>query len=87
MTERSTSATVSFLHPAAIAGIDQVLPAGTYVVETDEEQIPGLSFVAYRRIQTMIIVPADASSNAGRKIVAIDPAALQAALDRDALQG
>ena len=84
MTERTRQNSIVFRHPANIEGIDGLLPAGTYVVETDEEQIPGLSFVAYRRVQTTIIVPADTGSNAGRQVVVIEPQALQAALERDA---
>lgn len=40
-----------------LEGVDGPLQAGTYSIETDEEQIPGLSFIVYRRIQTTIIVP------------------------------
>ena len=84
MTVRTRRTTVVFRHPAHLHGVDKPLPAGTYIVETDEEQTPGLSFVAYRRIQTTITVPADTLSNAGRQVVVIEPDALQAALDRDA---
>jgi len=84
MTERTTQTTVVFRHPATIEGLLRRLPAGTYLVETDEEQIAGLSFVAYRRVQTTILVPADFGMNAGRQVVTIDPAALQAAIERDA---
>ena len=84
MTERTRQESIAFRFPAHIEGIDGRLPAGTYVVETDEEQIPGLSFVAYRRVQTAIIVPLNTGSNAGRQVVVIEPQALQAALERDA---
>jgi hypothetical protein len=35
------------------------LPAGAYEVVTDEEAIEGLTFAAYRRVATMITVPAE----------------------------
>lgn len=84
MTERTQRSSVTFRHPVHLDGLDKPLPAGTYTVETDEEQIPGLSFIAYRRIQTTMIVPADTNSKAGRQVIVIEPRALQAALDRDA---
>jgi hypothetical protein len=60
MTLRSRHETVIFKHPFQIRGIDRVLPAGAYQVVTDEEMIEGLSFASYRRVATMIMVPAAA---------------------------
>jgi hypothetical protein len=37
MTVRTTSKTVTFMHPFNLSGADEVQPAGTYTVETDEE--------------------------------------------------
>ncbi|SFJ95728.1 hypothetical protein SAMN05216525_14462 [Bradyrhizobium sp. Gha] len=59
MTIRSRRETVTFKHPFRIRGIERVLPAGAYEVVTDEETIEGLTFSAYRRIATMITVPAE----------------------------
>lgn len=84
MTGRTQRSSVVFRHAAHLDGVDKPLPAGTYTVETDEEQISGVSFVAYRRVQTAIIVPADTHSNTGRQVITIEPQALQAALDWDA---
>jgi hypothetical protein len=61
MTIRSRREVVTFKHTFQIRGIDRQLPAGEYEVITDEEMIEGLSFAAYRRIATMIIVPAAAA--------------------------
>ncbi|MEZ5822330.1 MAG: hypothetical protein R3D82_16150 [Xanthobacteraceae bacterium] len=63
MTIRSRREAVIFKHPFRIRGIDRVLPAGTYEVITDEESIEGLSFAAFRRIATMILVPGAASAS------------------------
>jgi hypothetical protein len=60
MTIRSRRETVTFRHPFRIRGVDRVLPAGPYEVITDEEMIEGLSFAAFRRVATMIEVPAEA---------------------------
>jgi hypothetical protein len=59
MTIRSRRETVTFRHPFRIRGVDRVLPAGSYEIITDEEMIEGLSFAAFRRVATMIQVPAE----------------------------
>jgi hypothetical protein len=62
MTIRSRRETVTFQHPFRIRGVDRLLPPGSYEVITDEEMIEGLSFPAYRRVATMIMVPAGGSA-------------------------
>ena len=62
MTVRSRREVVTFRHPFQIRGVDRLLPAGHYEVITDEEMIDGLSFAAFRRIATMIVVPAPRGS-------------------------
>ena len=84
MSERSKRTTAVFFHPATVVGIEGLLAAGTYRVETVEEQIPGLSFVAYRRLQTTIEIPSKSGALTGWQVVAVEPKALQAALERDA---
>jgi hypothetical protein len=59
MSIRSRRETITFNHPFRIRGIDRMLPAGAYEVITDEEMIEGLSFAVWRRIATMITVPAE----------------------------
>jgi hypothetical protein len=81
MIARSREKTVSFTKPFVLAGVDHALPAGEYRVKTDEELIEGISFPVYRRVATMIFVPA---RRGAIEMVAIDPAVLQAALDLDA---
>lgn len=81
MTIRTSRKAVTFRKPFSLEGVDRVLPAGTYEVVTDEELIEGLSFPVYRRIATMMIVPAQASSV---EMISVDPLDLAAAKDRDA---
>jgi hypothetical protein len=80
---RTLSKDVAFVRPFLLKGIDRMLPAGTYKVVTDEELIEGLSFPVYRRVSTMIFVPAQ-SQAAALEMVTIDPLELQAAQERDA---
>jgi hypothetical protein len=58
MTTRTSNKTVTFARPFLLKGIDRILPAGEYRVATDEELIDELSFPVYRRVATMIFVPA-----------------------------
>lgn len=80
MTTRTSNKTVTFALPFLLKGIDREIPAGSYRVVTDEELVEGLSFPVYRRISTMIFVPAQASSV---EMVSIDPLDLIVAQDRD----
>jgi hypothetical protein len=84
MIGRSLSKTVAFCRPFLLKGIDRTLSAGEYRVVTDEELIEGISFPVYRRVSTMIFVPAQSHGASSVEMVTIDPDDLQAALDRDA---
>jgi hypothetical protein len=78
VTIRSRREAVTFKHPFRIRGVDRLLPAGTYQVITDEESIEGLSFAAFRRIATMILVPgATASAQEMLSIGSVDLADAQ----------
>ena len=84
MITRTLNKTVVFTRPFLLKGVDRILPAGDYRVVTDEELIEGLSFPVYRRISTMIFVPAQSHPTLSVEMVVIDPTDLQAAQDRDA---
>jgi hypothetical protein len=84
MLTRTRVKTLTFTKPFSLKGVDRPLPAGDYRVSTDEELIEGLSFPVYRRVATMIFVPAQANRASSTEMFAIDPAELQAAQERDA---
>jgi hypothetical protein len=84
MSSRTTDTAVTFRRPFSLSSVERTQPAGTYQVGTDEEQIAGLSFLAYTRLMTLLYLPADATSDATRQIVKVDPAELAAALEQDA---
>jgi hypothetical protein len=84
MSIRTTETTVTFRHPFALAALDGRQPAGTYRLVTEEEQIPGLSFVAFRRLATMLHLPADPAPGDTSQVVSVDPAELAALLAADA---
>jgi hypothetical protein len=58
MTIMSKREVITFRRPFRIRGIDRLLPAGDYEVVTDHEALDGISFAAFRRVATMIMVPA-----------------------------
>jgi hypothetical protein len=71
MTTRSRREVITFQHPFRIKGIDRVLPPGAYDVITDEEMIEGLSFASFRRVATMIMVPAAPPRSATMEMISI----------------
>jgi hypothetical protein len=83
MSIRTRSETVTFRHPFSLTGIDRVLPAGDYRVLTDQELIDGLSFPVYRRISTMIFVPAQFYQSSSVELLTVDPSDLREAQARD----
>jgi hypothetical protein len=84
MTVRTTSTTVTFMHPFNLSGTDEVQPAGTYTVETDEELLEPLLFPAFRRISTLMRLPARSMGTMSTQIVETNPVELAEALARDA---
>ncbi len=83
MIVRTTSKTVTFMHPFSLSGTDEVQPAGTYTVETDEELLQASSIPAYRRIATLIRL-ARTTGTVQTQIVQTNPVELAGALARDA---
>ena len=84
MTMRTSSNTVTFLHPFRLSGVDGVQPAGHYVVETDEELLQSMSHTAYRRLSTFIRLPGRSGSTEWARIVDVEPTELAAVLVSDA---
>lgn len=84
MSGRSLETTVTFLHPFSLSAIDGEQPAGTYRLVTDEEEILGLSFLAFQRIATMLHLPAISTVGQAAQVYRIDPVELAAKLEADA---
>jgi len=87
MTTRTSKKTVIFRRPFVLGGFDEVLPAGAYSVETDEELLEGISFPAYRRVFTVIHLQAKSGHPGLTRALTIDPNELDAALERDRAPG
>ncbi len=83
MPVRTTETTVTFRRPFALPEFEAPQPAGTYRLLTDEEEITGLSFVAFRRVGTMFRLPSLATSGRPKQMISIDAKDLAAALTAD----
>lgn len=82
MTTRVRSKTVTFVSPFNLDEIDRELPAGAYLVETEEEALDGVNFRAYRWVGTNIFVrPPDHGGAA--EMWAIHPDSLARAVAKD----
>jgi len=86
MSVRTRRHKVTFNKPFLLKAAGRTLPAGIYEVVSDEELIEGLSFPVYRRVATIMIVPAPAPSSA-TEMLTVDPSDLTAALERDGSAG
>jgi hypothetical protein len=86
MTTRTTKSTVTFQSPVLLDEFDEVLPPGTYDVETDEELLEGLSFDAYKRVQSLIHLPGQPGHQGFSRTLIIDPNTLDEALTRDRVE-
>lgn len=81
MFTRTKTRTVHFDAPFILKGLDGSYPAGDYQVQDDEEQIPGISWLAYRRVASMIEIVV----NTKKSLITIDPTELETALEQDRL--
>jgi hypothetical protein len=76
---RTTRESIAFDRPFSLRAVDEVQPAGTYVVEIDEDLIEGLSFLAYRRVATTIYLPLRWGGAGSVQAVRVDPSELDIA--------
>ena len=51
---RTTQNTIEFFHSFRLAGVEGILPAGKYLVDTDEDKVQTLSHTIYRRVATYL---------------------------------
>ena len=84
MSTRTTVTTVTFQRSFTLSALEGTQPAGTYRLVTEEEQIPDLSFTAFRRTETLLYLPADPVPGGTRQVVNVSPDELAEALAADA---
>lgn len=83
MANRTRRAVVRFSHAFLLPGFDQRQPAGDYRIEHDEESIEGVSRLAWHRVGSFIHLPGIGVRSSTQQMVPIDPADLDAALEKD----
>jgi hypothetical protein len=83
MTLRSRSETLTFAHPFGLTGLEKMQPAGDYTVQTDDEPIEGISFLAYRRVATVILLPVPGGGAGSYEAIPVSSQELEAAQARD----
>jgi hypothetical protein len=82
METRTTSHKVTFAKPFCLAGLDDIQPAGTYMVSVVEEQLDTLSFMGWRQVAATLQIRRGGAT----EHVAIDMQDLRGALLRDSDQ-
>jgi hypothetical protein len=80
VTVRTTRTTNSFSQPFELRDIDDIQPAGDYLLDTDEVLIEGLSRLAYRRVATLLHLPSTSRPQGRAELLSVSPAELDAAL-------
>jgi hypothetical protein len=83
MATRSKETTLTFSNAFAFSEVDRPLPAGTYRVVVDQEEVLGISFLAFRRIATMLQVPALSAPSGPTEMFLVNRNELTAALETD----
>jgi len=87
MPMRTTETTVTFKRAFSLPEFERPQPAGTYRLVTDEEEIPGVSFLAWRRTGARLRLPSLATANRPIQMIPIDVNDLAAALKADQENG
>jgi hypothetical protein len=83
LTVRTTRAVASFKEPFTLRALDGLQPAGDYNVYFEDELIPGLSRVAYRRVSTILQTPSMSSPQHQSRLVSVSETDLEVALMKD----
>jgi hypothetical protein len=81
MNTRTTTKTVTLAEPFSISEGGELFAAGDYLIQTDEEMIADLSFLAWRRVATTI----DVRSGGATQVLPIDPGRLNRLMAQSAV--
>lgn len=79
MALRTTRSSVTFKAPFRLSAWNDLLPAGRYDIDTEEEAVEGNERTVYVRVATLLYV----RTTGMVQTVSIDPKELQAAFDMD----
>lgn len=82
MPNRSIESTVTFASAFSVGETTGQQPPGTYRVTIDEEEISGISTLAYRRVATLLHTP-PLKWSGPHQVFTVDAAELEVALSAD----
>jgi len=80
---RSTRTTLTFRNAFTLPHDVRQVPAGDYVLVTEEERLEGLTFNAYRRISGYLIVGGGPANPGRTEMIPVTEAELEALVARD----
>jgi len=80
---RSTRTTLIFRNAFTLPHDVRTVPAGDYVLVTEEERLEGLTFDAYRRISGYLIVGGGPANPGRTEMIPVTEAELEALVARD----
>jgi hypothetical protein len=83
MVDRTTRTVVSFSSTFELPNVDAPQPPGSYRVDHDEDSIESVSRLAWRRVGSFIHLPGIGEHGATHQMVPINPADLDAAVEKD----
>jgi hypothetical protein len=76
-------ATLTFCRPFVLSAVDCPAPAGMYRLAIDEDEAPGLSFLTFKRVATMLYVSALSTPGGPHPMFAVNADELAAAFAGD----
>ncbi len=84
MIPRSLKSSVVFLHPFRLSSTAELHPAGMYCIITEQEELIGISFIAWRTVAAFLQLPALGSWSAHTRHlpISLDELATSLAADR-----
>ncbi|WP_259780427.1 hypothetical protein [Aestuariispira ectoiniformans] len=81
---RTNAKTVTFCKSFILKDVDEVFPAGSYLVEVDEECVRGGgSIIGYKRLLAVMHLPVPQSLDGLTRAVFVDPLELDAVIAKD----
>jgi hypothetical protein len=83
VTVRTARTTVSVWQPFELLDLDDIQPAGDYLLDKDEELVQSLSRLAYRRLATLLHLPSTSRPQGRAGLLSASRAELDAALEKD----
>ena len=72
---------MTFAQPFLLRAIEAVMPSGTYKIDSEEELIEGLSFLAYRRTATWIHLPSVGTKSGSSQMILVHPSELETGVE------